>query len=217
MQRLKFLLSTFYFLLSARRGQSLVEILIALVVGSIFIISATSIIVPSLRSNTHVNRIQAAAALGKELLENARVSSEADWHIMYGLNKGSLNHYHLTTGTSPFAVVAGDEDISLSTTTYTRYFYVDNVGRDAGDNILSSGGADDPSTQKITVVYSWAGGASNSIAMYLTRFGNNSFDQTDWSGGPGQNGPITSVNSRFSASSQIDYASITGSIVIEFP
>ncbi len=196
-------------------GQSLIEILVALVVGSIFIIGAASIIVPSLRSNTQVNRIQVGAALGKELLENVRVSSEADWHTIYSLNKGSFNHYHLTTSTSPFAATVGDETIVVSTATYSRYFYVDNVGRDASGNILSSGGTDDPSTQKVTVVYSWANGSSNNIVLYLTRFRNNAFGQTDWSGGPGQDGPATTTNNHFSTSSQIDYATTTGSIIIK--
>ncbi len=209
--------SLFIFRYSSQKGQSLLEVLIALVVGSIFIIGAATIIVPSLRLNTQANRIQVGAALGKELLENVRVSSEADWHTIYNLNKGSSNHYHLTTSTSPFAAAAGDEIIAVSTTTYTRYFYLDNVGRDASGNIISSGGTDDPSTLKVIVVYSWSNGPSNTIATYLTRFKNNVFDQTDWSGGPGQAGPATTTNSRFSTSSQIDYATTTGSIIIKFP
>ncbi len=211
----KFLLSTFYFLLSRNEGQSLLEILIALVVGSIFVIGATSVIIPSLRSNTQAGRIQVSSALGKELLENAKVFSEADWHNIYNLNKGSANHYYLTTSTSPFSAVVGDESLIVSTTTYTRYFYVENVGRDASGNILSSGGTDDPSTQKITVVYSWAGGPANSFIIYLTRYVNKVLDQTDWSGGPGQNSSVTSTNNMFATSSQIDYSTTTGSIYIK--
>ncbi|MBI4085992.1 MAG: prepilin-type N-terminal cleavage/methylation domain-containing protein [Candidatus Liptonbacteria bacterium] len=200
----------------SEKGQSLVEILIALAVGSIFIIGATSIIIPSLRSNAQANRIQVGAAIGKELLENVRVSSEADWRIIYDLNKGQSNRYHLTTSTSPFAAVAGEETIAVSTTTYTRYFYINNVGRDASGNIISTGGVDDPSTQKITVVYGWQNGTTSSIQTYLTRFMNNAFSQTDWSGGPGQDGPASTVNNQFSTSSQINYSTTTGSIVIQF-
>lgn len=207
---------TTYYLPPTTRGQSLVELLVALAVGAIFIIGAASVIVASLRSNTQANRIQIGAALGKELLENVRVSSEADWHTIYNLNKGSSNHYYLTTSTSPFAAVAGDETILVSSTTYRRYFYVDNIGRDASENILSSGGTDDPSTQKVTVVYSWSSGTSSTLMIYLARFMNNVFAQTDWSGGPGQSGPAT-PNNQFSTSSQINYATTTGSIIIQFP
>ncbi len=209
--------SLFTILYSHRDGQSLIEILVTLVVGTILIIGAVSIIVPSLRSSTQANRIQASVSLGKELMGNVMVFSEANWNNIYALNKGSSNHYYLTTSSSPFAALSGDEIITLSTTTYVRYFTVDNVGRDPGDNILSSGGTDDPSTQKVTVVYAWANGAPNSISTYVSRFRNNVLQQTDWSGGPGQDGPATTTNNTFSTSSQIDYTTTAGSISIQFP
>jgi hypothetical protein len=98
---------------------------------------------------------------------------------------------------------------------YTRYFYVNDVGRDANGNIQSSGGTNDPSTKKVTVVYGWAGGSTSSFSTYLTRFKDNVFDQTDWSGGPGQNGPATTTNNMFSTSTQMDYSTTTGSIMIK--
>ena len=210
------ILSSKSYVLSPRKGQSLVEVLVALAVGTIFIIGAASVIIPSLRSSTEANRLQTAAALGKELMENTRVFSEADWHNIYDLNKSSSSHYYLTTSTSPFTAVAGDETVAVSTTTYTRYFYIDNVGRDGSGNILSSGGTDDPSTQKVSVVCRWSGGPTSTITAYLTRFRNNVLDQTDWSGGSGQDGPVTSTNNQFSTSSQIYSSTTTGSISIQF-
>ncbi len=206
----------FYINYFGNTGQSLIEILVALGVGAILIIAGTGVIIPSLRANTQADKVQVSSAFGKELLENVRVFSEGDWHNIYNLNKTSSNHYYLTTSTSPFLVISGDENIRLATTTYTRYFYVDNVGRDAGGSIQSSGGTDDPSTQKLTVVYGWSGGPTSSFSTYLTRFRNNVFNQTDWSGGSGQDGPITNANSKFSASVQINYSTTTGSIMIQF-
>ena len=208
--------SLFFIHYSRNEGQSLVEVLVALAVGTIFILGAASVIAPSLRSSGASNRIQTAAALGKELIENVRVFSEANWHNIYDLNKTSSNHYYLTTSTSPFAAVAGDETVAVSTTTYTRYFYIDNVGRDGSGNILASGGTDDPSTQKVTVSYQWTGGTAATITAYLTRFRNNVLYQTDWSGGSGQDGPVTSTNNKFSTSSQIYSSTTTGSISIQF-
>ena len=100
---------------------------------------------------------------------------------------------------------------------YTRYFYLDSAGRDGSGNILSSGGTNDPSTEKATVVYGWAGGSTSSFSTYLTRFRDNIFDQTDWSGGPGQDGPVTSTNSMFSTSTSMFYATTTGSLMIQLP
>lgn len=409
---------------SCNKGQSLIEVLIALAVGSILIIGGASVIVPSLRANTQANKVQVASALGKELLENIRVVSEGNWHNSSDLATTSANKYFLISASSPFIAATGTEGISAdgissglvgywkfdettgtvaydfsgngnkgaltngpastagniggalsfdgindyvdvpynsvlefgsqdfayslwlnyssvagdrslldyrtggkifsfywnatrgyelrvndgsgwvidslpsapwhdspstgawyhvalvrsgnaftvykngvslgsfsSSATvpsfptnrrigyaadnsmpfagsiddvriynralslaeiqgiykgniYTRYFYFDNVSRDASGNISGSG-ANDPSTKKATVVYGWPGGPTSSFSTYLTRFRNNVFEQTDWSGGPGQNGPVTSANNKFSTSTQIDYSTTNGSIMIK--
>ncbi len=404
------------------RGQSLIELLIAVAVGTIMILGAVAVITPSLRGNTEVNQAQVGSALGRELLDNVRVLAESNWNAIYGLGKGPSNAYFLDAAQSPFVVATGTEGVASGDTLsglagywkldeatgtvihdfsgngyngtstgnpvsvtgeigsalnfngsgqyidtgsnsvtgtspftlsawietadfgrysgavsigasslgqsayigvvaaaqagvsnsigggfygsnygsgittsnqwvqvvmtfsggvggtatiyvngqsmihqtytpnlastyrrigrigsdtaydfhgsiddvriynralsaaevsnlyrasmYTRYFYVTNVGRDGGGYILSSGGTDDPSTQLITVVYGAKGAATSTISEYITRSRNSVFDQTDWSGGPGQDGPVTSTNSRFASSSNIDYSTTTGSIRI---
>ncbi len=93
----------------ARRGQSLAEVLVALAVGSIMLIAASSIILPAVRSNTAVTQIQTSAALGKELLDNSRVFAEGSWQNVSGLSTSSANPYYLVTGSSPFTVLPGQE------------------------------------------------------------------------------------------------------------
>ncbi|MGC9603476.1 MAG: LamG domain-containing protein [Minisyncoccia bacterium] len=114
-----------------------------------------------------------------------------------------------------------------NTQPFTRYFYVDNVCRtnDSSGSIASSsspcsgGSVDDPLTQKATAVTVWtAGGASPdqvSLARYITRWGNFSIRQTDWSGGTGQEGPITTPNSSYSSSTNITGTSTLGSFQIQ--
>lgn len=102
---------------------------------------------------------------------------------------------------------------------YSRYFYTDNVSRDANQNIETTYNPanDDPSTQKITVKAEWLsrGSVSNlEIVSYLTRWANNSVSQTDWSGGGGASGPVTDFGNRFDTSTDIDFSSATGSIKI---
>lgn len=422
----KILNSKFWILYSSRGGQSLIEILIALTVGTLLIVGATTVIVPALRTNAQADKVQVASALGKELLETVRAFSEGDWHNVSNLATSSANKYFLIGTYSPFVVATGTEGIvadgltatsslvgywkldestgttafdfsgsnntstlingptrlsgtnckvggclsfngvntkvtpsnavnlsssfsfahwiRTSTTTgqvytignagggngyrfgissgrigfligdsvsytetycgtqtvndnqwhhivgvykrtspflftcyidgnlaattslpsaysamqtstpsfgtppcctpfpgqlddiriynrelsaaeiksiynaviYSRYFYLDDVGRDTSGAIQASGGTNDPSTKKFTVVYGWSGGATSSFSTYLTRYRNNAFDQTDWSGGPGQDGPATTTNNKFSTSTQIDYTTSTGSIYIQF-
>ena len=212
---MKSLYSIFYILYSKKKGQSLIELLLGIAVGVIMVIGAIAVIVPSLKSNTDAGRVQAATALAKELLENVRAWSEGDWHNIANLNAGSANHYYVNAASSPFVSVAGDQSISLGGIAYTRYFYVDAVGR-AGGKILSSGGVNDPSTKKVTASVSWAGGGPTTLVSYLTRSRNNVLRQTDWSGGGGQDGPITSMNNKFSSAQSVDFISTPGSIVIQF-
>ena len=204
------------------RGQSLIEVLIAVTVGVLMIGVVITFIAPVLRSDTHTSRAQTAASLSKELLDNVRVLSEANWHNIDVLTVGSSSRYYIAT-TTPFSVAAGTENLTVGTTTYSRYFYVEDVKRDApgypsGGNISLSGTFNDPSTKKVTVVYAWPPASTSSISQYLTRSQNRFFIQTDWSGGPGAEGPVTSTGSRFSISSLspgIDYTSSTGSIIIQ--
>jgi hypothetical protein len=155
--------------------------------------------------------------LAKELIENVSVWADSNWSGVLALATTSANRYYLTTSTSPFSHATGTESISVGTTTYTRYFYVDEVIRDAGDVLVTSGGTNDPSTKKVTVIYRWPQSATNTLTTYITRARTNYvFSQTDWFGGPGQDTPATSTDSRFSTSVSIGYTSSTGSIEIQF-
>lgn len=86
---------------------------------------------------------------------------------------------------------------------YQKYFYVENVERDGSGTIVASGGTDDPSTQKIISNVEWGEGRSASLVAYVTRNRNEVFEQSDWSGGDGQEGPITSVNDQYSSAQNI--------------
>lgn len=102
-------------------------------------------------------------------------------------------------------------------TIFTRYLNVENVSRDSSGDIVTSGGNDDPSTQKITTYVEWPGVESAvgqvKIVDYITRWSNRVFNQTDWSGGSGEEGPVTDPGSKYSSSTGV--SSQVGSIKIE--
>lgn len=186
---------------SARRGQSFVEILSAMAVGIVFVIGVAAGIAPSLRTREKTAKVQMSAALGKELLDNLRVYAESDWNKLADLQSGSANPYYVNTTSSPFAVTTGTEAVVISTTTYARYFFVSPVSRDASGKATTTGGTNDPSTKRVTVVYGWSGGPTTTMATYFTRWTNAAYVQTDWSGGPGFPGPATSTDDRYASSS----------------
>lgn len=189
-----------------KNGQSLVEILIALSVGIIFILGTIIAVQMSLKTGKDSEKVQTSAVLARELMDNIRIFAESSWHNISNLATTSANKYYINTSNSPFTAVSGVENILVSTTTYTRYFYIDDVYRDSSGNIVSSGGTFDPSTKKITIVYKWIGANdSKFLITYLTRSKNIIFNQTDWYGGGGQEGPITSTNEKFATSSNIKF------------
>jgi prepilin-type N-terminal cleavage/methylation domain-containing protein len=104
-----------------------------------------------------------------------------------------------------------------NSTAFTRYFNIENVSRDSNGDIVTSGGNNDPSTQKITVYIEWPTTSGDtgqvSVVDYVTRWANRVFNQSDWSGGSGQTGVITEPNNRFDNATSI--SNPAGSIRIE--
>ena len=115
------------------------------------------------------------------------------------------------------ALSADEINRLYGSTVFTRYFNVENVNRDSDGDIVTSGGNDDPSTQKITTYVEWPGVESAvgqvKIVDYITRWSNRVFNQTDWSGGSGEEGPVTDPGSKYSSSTGV--SSQVGSIKIE--
>ena len=215
------------------KGQSLIEILIALAIGGILIAGAAGAIALLLKNNLETKTIQTAVYLAQELADNVNVFAESDWHKIYDLSKGSANHYYVSSSTRE--ITGGDEPVSIEGKSFTRYFYVENVNREncgVGDITENAATAcsswpgddnaitEDPSTQKLTVKIEWQGGRNLSETKYLTRSRNLSFQQTDWSAGANQENFPTStgaslVNNKFATSTGIDYSTSTGSIIIQ--
>lgn len=222
------------------KGQSLVEILIAVGIGAILIGAAATTIIPVLRSNLETRTVQIAGSLSQEYLDNLQSMTENDWYKIYNppASKGASSQFYLTAtstaySSSTYIIASGSTSTIVEARTFTRYFSIENINRDlcnAGDITVnatsscasgpgSTGAIEDPSTQKITSVVSWTaggslGGSINKI-QYLTRSKNKVFVQSDWSGGSGQEGPITAESDKFSSSTNINYTTSTGSIVIQ--
>lgn len=97
---------------------------------------------------------------------------------------------------------------------FYRDFYVDDVYRDSGGNIVTVGGGLDPSTKKITVEYYWGQIIPKTLSIYLTRSADTSLWQTDWSAGATASGTTSVIGNRFTTSSNIDYTTSTGAIRI---
>lgn len=198
------------------RGQTLVEVIIAIAIGTVLLVGGVSLLAPAVRINTQAGRVATASSLAKGLSDNVTAWAGGDWSGLTALATTSAHTYYLLTATSPFVATSGVESITVSSTTFTRYFYVDDIYRDTGGNATTtaSGNTLDPSTKEITVAAGWAGGTTTTIVAYLTRHGENAYSQSDWSGGSGTAGPVTVVGNTFTSESNIDYSTTPGAVTL---
>lgn len=214
---------------AGQRGQSLIEILVALGIGVILIGGVTALISVNMRSSAESKMTQAASSLTQEVIDGAKSKAEADWNAFYALAKGSANKYYIASSTN--AITVGMEPITVSGYGFNRYFYSEDVRRtQCGIGIPSTDVAtvscdsnfplgatdivEDPSTQKIVVVVEWAGGRSIMQEQYVSRTKNAAIRQTDWSGGGGDNSILISPNNKYAAASGVDVATTPGTIEV---
>lgn len=100
---------------------------------------------------------------------------------------------------------------------YTRFFTVEDMCRlnDSSSTITGTlpcagGSFSDPSTEKVTSNVQWiVANATGTVSIvdYITRWQNDVFRQTDWSGGAGTEVPLTDPDTTYSTSTNIDFNS----------
>ncbi len=87
------------------RGQSLVEIVIALAIGAVIIGGASTAVVVVLQSGSTTQTQQTATVLAQDMVESARSFADTNWHNVTNLTQGSSTTYYFNaTSTSIFAV-----------------------------------------------------------------------------------------------------------------
>lgn len=204
----------FHVLSSRRKGQSLVEILVAIAVGVILIGGSVALMGVSLKSYGTIRKHLQANVLIRQTTEVIQSLARSNWRSIYDLTKGS--NYKITASGNTWIISTGQEISTINNIPYKRYFRVYDVTRDGSGNIFTSG-TDDPSTQRITIFLEYDNNylSSSTLSFFLTRSENNkTLHQTDWSGGSGQTGPIPNPGNKFDTFSNIDYASTTGQITM---
>ncbi|MFA5392118.1 MAG: hypothetical protein WC306_00275 [Candidatus Paceibacterota bacterium] len=195
------------------KAQSLLEALLSITLGVLLIGSSVGLIGLSLRSFNSVKQRLQVNSLMRQTAEVIQSLTNDNWHSIYDLTKES--NYQIATSGNTWTISSGQEISTINNIPYKKYFQVSNVNRDLSGDIAVSG-TDDPSTQKITIFLEYGNNyvSSSTLTTYLTRSYNNQvFQQTDWSEGSGQTGPISNSGNKFdTADSNINYASTTGSI-----
>jgi len=205
----------------SQKGQLLIEILLAILIAVAIIGAIANLLVLGLKSGKNSGEKNVAAALAQEGMEAIEAIQDGSWNDIYlppdsngnAADKGDLFPYY-TYNDGLYWHLSNNSlyrDIAIDGIIYSRTVYIYNVNRDAGGNIAETGGTDDPSTQKVKIVVSYGSGSDIVFSSYLTRWKNDPFNQTDWSGSAGQSGPV-------SASDDVNrYDSDDGNIEIDNP
>lgn len=206
--------------LQANSGQSLVELVIGIAIGILFIAGAIGIIVLTLRISSQNKASQTATELTHEFANQIPVLANDEWHELFDVSPhGTSTQYHLIESNDFLIIAAGAEDITVNGQPYARSFTVSDVYRDSDGTITTDGsGTVDLSTLEITITTAWAqSGDATSVAFtqYITRNRSRVFNQTDWLAGPGDGGPHSSPTAGFSSAINVNYASIPGAVYID--
>jgi hypothetical protein len=205
---------------NARRAQSLIEVLIGVALGTLFIVGAAGIIAPSLQTNQKVAQIQTKTELASELMDNLRAWSAGTWNSVLLLATGTSNLYYLNVSSSPFTAITGTESIIVSSTTYTRSFYLTDAYRDGSGNATTTAGINsyDPSTKQITISLAIVSSTipTTTYTLYLTRSVNNALAQASWLGGSGQNAALSLSSNTYANATSITISAF-GQIQLSVP
>ncbi|MBI2591678.1 MAG: hypothetical protein HYW34_03310 [Candidatus Brennerbacteria bacterium] len=203
--------------MKSSKGQILVEIILVSLIVIFVSLSVTQIISSSLKGVSKSMSQSPAVFLSREVAEAVRAVSKEDWHNISNLATSSANKYFPGITGGKWVTNGGTENVSLNSITYSRYFFIDDAYRSTSTgDIAASGGYYDPSTAKINIIVNWTdkdgAGQNFSQVLYIGRNLNNTYAQTDWSGGSAGEAVVTGATTTFATSSNIDYSTTTGSI-----
>lgn len=168
---------------TAKKGQALVELLIAIALSSILLPALLTGLVASREGKAQSGQRLQATALLKEAVEATRSIREKGF-----TNIGTNGVYRpqITGAGTEWELVPGSE----TTNGYTRQINISDAQRDSGGNIVETGGTVDNSTKKVISSVSWTTPQASSVTntSYFQRYlGNASFNHTsqfpDFDGG----------------------------------
>lgn len=151
---------------SVTKGFGLIEIIIGSTILTISLIAISTYFQKSLQLSQDSGKTVQASFLLEEGIEVAKFFRDTSWQNISGLTAGT-SYYFQFDGTK-WATTSSNVFID---NIFERKLVINNVSRDANDDIVSSGGTNDADTKKTTVSVSWlgrSGTTTKSISTYIT-------------------------------------------------
>lgn len=158
------------FLIFNKKGFGLIEIIISAAIITISFVAVTSFILFARSATLQAQRNTEALSLAEEALEVVRKMRDDGW---------TANIASKTSGTTYYPTVSGSSWVLQTTNPsptsyYTTTIVFSNTSRDASDNIVASGGTNDPDTRKVVATVSWSDSGTKTVTIttYITNFDN---------------------------------------------
>jgi hypothetical protein len=150
----------------------------------------------------------------EETFDAVNAAATESWNNISSLTEGATNYFPQISGTK-WAITSGTETVTLNTLSYVRSFTIQNVCRSTStknitgitdtngstNTCTTSTGANDPSTQQLTVTVTWGSGNSLSQTEYISRWRNVTCNQNSWSAVGA--GPVSCGTTLYSAQTNI--------------
>jgi len=136
----------------SNKGFGLIETVIGISIAVLVALAVGQVSIIALRASAEKNDKIEAINLAKEGIEIVRNIRDDGWTAnISGLSFGTT--YYTATSSNQWILTTTNP--GLLNGKYARTVVLDNVMRDFNDDIIASGGTDDPGTKKVTVTVSW--------------------------------------------------------------
>lgn len=137
-----------------KKGLSLIEILVSIAIISTTLVSLLGLTSFSLRITSIVKQTNRANNMAQEIMEQIRNFRDVtSWNTDgLGIVIPNIDYYVQKSGTPPkWQLVPG----AITIDGFTKKAVFEVVKRDSNDDIVETGGIEDPDTKKVIVTVSW--------------------------------------------------------------
>lgn len=153
-----------------KQGFSIIEIIVALTVFGIVVLTIAQFSQVFLRATRLVSERTQAVFLAQEAIEAVRHLRDVSWtDNIATLASGTMYYVTFTSSTPVYAITTTEQPLQLGI--FERIITPYDVLRDANDDITQSGGTTDTSTMRFMIDVSWihyGTTSTESIELYLT-------------------------------------------------
>lgn len=150
-----------------QQGFGIIELLVTIFIITVALFSLFELYNLFLKTAEENEKYAQAVFSAQEALEAARSVRDENWSNVSGLSDGAP-YYPARTGLPEKWVLNSGQEVVNG---FSRQLVFEKVMRDSGDNIVGSGGTDDPGTRKVAATVSWTDRGKNynvKLVTYLT-------------------------------------------------